>query len=231
LQKKETQVSIGRETLQSSYRSRYTPLLPVTPAGTEMRAANGSSQARLTKSRPQRNTARSYGRILTWMTWMTWTIGGCAAVLGFVAVLWLTGPVTPPNTPAIMILTNAAISDASSLMEAVQTAGLRGTPDVKGAVDEIKRLEERVIIKGWVTDAATSGSVLTIVAFAGGNHVLTTVTNGARADIAKMLGLADASAANMSFQGAFSCRAGEKIIVVAVTPRAAYSQFRSLVCP
>jgi hypothetical protein len=229
LQKKETYMPIGRETFQSSYRSRPTPLLPATPAVIEMRVANGSSQSRFKKSRPQRNTAHAYSRI---QRWMTWTIGVGAAVLGFIAVLWLTGPVTPPDTPAIMSLTNATISDAASLMAAVQTAGLRGSPDVKGAVEEIKRLDnERAAINGWVTDTTAPGSVLTVIAFAGGHHVLTMVTNGARVDIAKMLGLADASAANMSFQGAFACRPGERIIVVAVTPRTAYSQFRSLACP
>jgi len=150
--------------------------------------------------------------------------------LGFVGTLWLTRPAPP--APAISILTNAAVSDAASLMAAVQTARLHGTPDVKGSIEEITRLDKGgVSIKGWVTDTTASGSALTVIAFAGGNHVLTTVTKGARADVAKMLGMADASAANMSFQGAFACRPGEKIIVIAVTSSAAYSQFRSLACP
>ena len=230
MQKREPHVQIGRESLQSSYRPRPTPSHPAKLAETEMRAAGGSARVTLKKApRQRKNTASSNSRI---QRWITWTIGGCAAVLGFIGVLWLTGPATAPPNPAIMILTNAAVSDATSLMAAVQTAGLRGTPDVKGAVEEIKRLDnDRVTIKGWVTDTSASGSVLTVVAFAGGNHVLTTVTIGARVDIAKMLGLADASAANMSFQGAFACRAGEKIVVVAVTSGAAYSQFRSLTCP
>jgi hypothetical protein len=199
-------------------------------AGAEKRAASGSSQVTLKRARRQRKNAPSYSRI---RRWITWTIGGCAAVLGFITVLWLTGPVTAPHTPAITSLTNAAVSDATSLMAAVQTAGLRGTSDVKGAIEEIKRLDnDRVNIKGWVTDTTASGSALTVVAFAGGHHVLTTVTNGARSDIAKMLGLADTSAANISFQGAFACGAGEKIIVIAVTSGGtAYSQFRSLACP
>jgi hypothetical protein len=103
---------------------------------------------------------------------------------------------------------------------------------VKGAIEEISRLDNgRVGIKGWVTDTTAPGSVLTVITFAGGHHALTTVTNGARADVAKMLGLTDASAANMSFQGAFACRPGQKIMVLAVTSGAAYSQFRSLACP
>lgn len=220
----------GRESPQGSYRPRPTPSHPAMLARAETRAAGGSSPVTLKRARRQRkNAPSSSGRI---RRWITWTIGGGAAVLGFITVLWLTGPVTAPHTPAITSLTNAAVSDATSLMAAVQTAGLRGTSDVKGAIEEIKRLDnDRVSINGWVTDTTASGSALTVVAFAGGHHVLTTVTNGARSDIAKMLGLADASAANMSFQGAFACGAGEKIIVIAVTSGAAYSQFRSLACP
>jgi hypothetical protein len=117
-------------------------------------------------------------------------------------------------------------------MAAVQTAGLRGTADVRGAIEDIKRLDnDHVTIKGWVRDGTTSGSALTIVAFAGGNHVLTTATEGARSEIAKMLRLADASTPNMPFQGTFACRAGERIFVIAVTSESAYSQFRSLSCP
>jgi hypothetical protein len=198
-------------------------------AGTEMRAG-GSSQRTLKKAPGQRkNAARPRSRTRRWTTWV---IGGCAAVSGFIAVSWLTDPVPTPQTPAITILTNAAVSDAASLMATVQTAGLRGSPDVKGSIEEIERLDNgRVNIKGWVADTTASGSALTIIAFAGGHHVLTTVTHGARADVAKTLGLADASAANMSFQGAFACRPGERIIVIAVTSGAAYSQFRSLACP
>jgi hypothetical protein len=198
-------------------------------AGTEMRAG-GSSQGISKKApRQRKNAARPRNRTRRWITWV---IGGCAAMSGFIAVLWLTDPVPAPQTPAMMILANAAVSDAASLMAAVQTAGLRGSPDVKGSIEEIKRLDNgRVSIKGWVTDTTASGSALTVIAFAGGKHVLTTVARGARADIAKTLGLADASAANMSFQGAFACRPGERIIVIAVTSGAAYSQFRSLACP
>jgi hypothetical protein len=198
--------------------------------GTEIRAADDSSQAPLKKpQRPRKDAARSYSRTRRSIIWM---IGGCAVALGFVAGLWLTRPVTAPPAPAIMILANAAVSDATSLMAAVQTAGLRGTGDVKGAIEEIRRLDnDRVTIKGWVMDTTASGSALTIVAFAGGHHVFTTVARGTRADIAKMLGLADTSQANMAFQAAFACRAGEKVIVIAVTSGAAYSQFRSLACP
>ena len=229
LRKKEPHVLAGREWWQSPYRPRPAPLHPAVAAGVENRAG-GSSQGTPKKARRQRkNAAWSHSRT---RQWLTWGIGGCAAISGFIAVLWLTDPASAPHTPAMTILTNATVSDAASMMAAVQTAGLRGTSDVKGSIEEITRLDNgRASIKGWVTDTTAAGSALTVIAFAGGKHVLTTVTNGARADVAKMLGLAGASAANMSFQGTFACRPGGNIIVIAVTSGGAYSQFRSLACP
>ena len=83
--------------------------------------------------------------------WFTWISGAFAAALGFAVVLWLTGPVAAP--PAVAILASATVSDATALMAAVQTAGLRGAPDVKGAIEGLKRIDnERVTIKGWAVD-------------------------------------------------------------------------------
>ena len=108
-------------------------------------------------------------------------------------MLWLTGPVAAP--PAVAILASATVSDATALMAAVQTAGLRGAPDVKGAIEGLKRIDnERVTINGWAVDRTASSRQLTIIAFAGGPHALTTVTNGPRKDVAQMFGLSDAAA-------------------------------------
>jgi hypothetical protein len=164
--------------------------------------------------------------------WFTWTVAALVATAGFFVVLWLTGPATQPSAPAIAIMANAAVSDATTLMAAVQTAGLRGTPGVKGAIDEIKRLDdERVAIKGWVVDAAASGSSLAVLVYADGMHVFSAMTSGPRRDVAQMFGLSDAGAANVSFQGAFRCGPGQKLIVVAIAPDSTYGHFRSLVCP
>lgn len=230
LQKKEPHGLTGRELTRSSYRPRPTQAPPAMLDDAGRWAAGSPSQVRPERTRRQRKDGRS--AFSQTRPWIGWAIGGCAALSGFVAVLWLTRPVAAPNTPAIAALTSATVSDGASLMAAVQTARLRGSEDVKGAIDEIKRLDnERVIIKGWATDITAPGSALTVIAFTGGKHVLTAVTEGARPDIARGFGLADASAKNMSFQGAFACRAGEKIVVIAVTSGAAYSQFRSLTCP
>jgi len=162
-----------------------------------------------------------------------WMMGGFVALLGFFVVLWLTEPVAPPIAPGLTILTNATVSDATSLMAAVQSAGLSGTPDVRGAIEEIKRNnDERVMIKGWVVDATASDALQTVIVYAGGRHVLTTMaTRGARFDIAKAIGISDTGAPVMTFHGDFACKPGEKLIVVTVTSDRRYSQFRSLVCP
>jgi hypothetical protein len=151
-------------------------------------------------------------------------------VLAFAVAFWLTSPATVP--PGVAILASATVSDATGLMAAVQTAGLHGTPDVKGAIEGLKRIgNERVTIQGWAVDKTASSSPLTIIAFAGGPHVFTTVTSGARKDVARMLGLSDAAARNVSFEAGFTCDRGQTLVVVAVTSNHTYSQFRSLVCP
>jgi hypothetical protein len=219
-----------RNSEHGTYQSVPLLLPSETLTGTDMRPTVGATQAAMKKRQRSRKSAQGSYRI---RRRITWAIGACVAALSFVAVLWLTGPVAAPPAPGIVSLANATVSDATSLMAAVQTAGLRGTPDVKGAIEEIRRLDnDRVTIKGWAMETtASSSSVVTILAFASGHHVLTTPTNGTRAELAKMLGLADASQANMSFQGEFACRAGEKVIVIAVTSGGSYSQFRSLECP
>jgi hypothetical protein len=207
---------------------RRAPSPPAAATGTETPAVNVRSQIVSEKSeRGPRTAARP--RILH-RPWLTWITGAAAAAFGFAAVLWLTSPVTPP--PGVAILAGATVSDATGLMAAVQTAGLRGTPDVKGAIEGLKRIDnERVTIKGWAVDKTASSPALTIMAFAGGPHVLTTATSGPRKDVAQMFGLSDAAARNVSFEATFPCGPGQNLVVVAVTTDGTYSQFRSLVCP
>jgi hypothetical protein len=134
--------------------------------------------------------------------------------------------------PGAAILASATVSDARSLMAAVQSAGLRGTPDVKGEIERIRRIDnERVTIKGWAADKSGASPQLAIVAFAGGTHVLTTVTNGSGGDIAQIFNLSGAKARNASFEADFTCSSGQNLLVVAVSSGHTYSQFRSLACP
>ena len=183
--------------------------------------------ARERSPRDKPNAPRQHILIRPWFTWIS---GACVAALAFAVVLWLTSPVTTP--PSVAILASATVSDATSLMAAVQTAGLRGTPDVKGAIKWIRRSDnERVTIKGWAMDKTGSSPQLTIVAFAGGTHVSTTVTDGPRKEIAQMFALSDAGSRNVSFETSFACSPGQNLVVVAVSSDRTYSQFRSLSCP
>ena len=162
--------------------------------------------------------------------WFTWLSGAVVVVVAFGIALWLTSPVEAP--PGVTILANATVSDTTGLMAAVQTAGLRGTSDVKGAIEGLKRIDDqRVMITGWAVDKTASSSSLTIIAFAAGRHAMTAVTSGPRKDIAQMFGLSDASTRYVSFEATLACSPSQNLIVVAVTADRTYSQFRSLICP
>ena len=206
------------------------PLKVPVRARTDRIAAEHSDQAKLAES-----SGRDAGQNLSLhrpvAQWALYGIGFLIAALTFFVFLWLTQPATQPN-PWAARLANAVVSDATSLMVAVQTAGLRGTADIRGAIEEIERLdEESVAIKGWAIDASSDGSSLTVMAFANGKHVLTTTTSGARKDIARILGLSDAVGSNASFLGKLMCRREQKLIVIAVTSGGMYSHFRSVTCP
>lgn len=188
---------------------------PVHPAVAELRAPGGRAP-----------TAAAARALLTRPA--TWLAAVLAAPLAFLVTLWLTSP--EPPYPWVATLANATVSDTTGLMAAVQTAGLRGTSDVKGAIEEMSRVDgERVLIRGWAADATSSASPLTVIAFAGSAHVLTPA-NATSSDTAHFAGLSGI-ATTTSFNGTFACKRGEKLIVVAVTAERKYSQFRSLVCP
>ena len=103
---------------------------------------------------------------------------------------------------------------------------------MKGAIERIGGVDnERVTIKGWAEDKTGSSPQLTIIAFAGGTHVMTTVTDGPRRGIAQIFSSSDARARNASFEASFTCSPGQNLVVVAISFDRTYSQFRSLACP
>ena len=160
---------------------------------------------------------------------VTWVGALAAAPLAFAAALWLMSP--RPPLAGVAALTKATVSDATTLMAAVQNAGLRGTSDIRGAIDEIKRLDgAHVTVRGWATDVRPSGSSLTVVAFAEQAYVLS-ATSDASTYLSHLIGLSDAAQSSTSFQGTLACLHDKKIILVAVTTDGRYSQFRSLSCP
>jgi hypothetical protein len=161
----------------------------------------------------------------------TWIAGAIMFIASFLIVVRMTRPTLTPNHK-IEQLAASQVSDFGSLMKAVKAAGLKGGRDVRGSLDEIKRVSElQVQVKGWAADIAGDGSPLTILAFAGGRNRLMVETSGQHPDIGALVGLSGRLAENVAFYGLLSCNRGEKILIVAVTSGNSYNQFGSRVCP
>jgi hypothetical protein len=130
------------------------------------------------------------------------------------------------------MLAESTVSDLGSLMAAVKAAGLRGTPDLKGSIDELTRRDrDHVTLKGWAAETSGSGLPLAVMVFVDGRNKLTIRTDGRRPEVADALGLSDAAAANISFQGDLPCSQGQKLIVVAVAQNDVYGHFGTRLCP
>ena len=161
-----------------------------------------------------------------------WIAGALTIVLSFGITLQLTRPAKPP-TPAVAAMTRSIVSDRRSLMAAVKAAGLSGSQTVRGALDDITRLDDsRVSVSGWAGEVGNGAAPLHVVVFADGEHKLTMQTEGQHADITAALGLADAVAArNVSFRGTVPCRRGQPLVIVAVADSGNYGYFSPRACP
>jgi len=174
------------------------------------------------------------GRAATKPSRLARSIGWIAALstapLAFIAAIWLMAARTP--IPQVAALTQATISDATSLMAAVQSAGLRGTSDITGAIDKITRLDNhKVEIHGWAADAKSLGSSLAVLAFVDKAYPLTAISAaGLSTALAQLVGLSGPEA-RTAFEGTLTCTRDRNIVVVAVTSDRRYSQFRSIRCP
>jgi hypothetical protein len=178
----------------------------------------------------RRMPVSSSGRRARW--WPIWLAGALSLGLSFVVTLQLTRPAKPPSR-AVVAMTQSIVSDKRTLIAAIKAAGLTGSPNVKGAVDEVARLDDsRVSIAGWAGEVGNGGAPLDIVVFVDGDSRLTMQTEGGHADVTAALGLADAaSARNVSFRGAVACGRGQKLIVVAVADSGNYGYFSPRICP
>jgi hypothetical protein len=163
--------------------------------------------------------------------WLTCVAGTLAFAISFVVALRVTKPPRPP-TAAMTMLAGSTISNLGSLMAAVKNAGLRGTPDIKGGIDEITRRDkDHVTLKGWAAEISDSDSPLAVMVFVDGRKQVTLETNGRRPDVTAALGLSEAASANVSFQGDLTCSRGQKLIVIAVAQSDAYGHFGTRLCP
>jgi hypothetical protein len=92
---------------------------------------------------------------------------------------------------------------------------------VVGFVDKIKRQDDgRLLIIGWALDIHGNGAPVWVVAIYDGQIIFTGSTSGARSDVAKLY--PQPISDNVAFSGLsvpIDCRAGQKVITLAVSPR------------
>jgi hypothetical protein len=157
--------------------------------------------------------------------------GALCGVLSFAVTLQMIKP-KPPSTAAAA-LARAFVSDSHSLIAAIRAAGLKGSPNVRGAIDALTALgKDRVSVTGWAGEVGNGGAPLEVLVFVDGENKLTLQTQGKHADVTGALGLSDAgNAHNVSFQGSLGCARGQKLIVVAVAESGDYGYFSPRICP
>jgi hypothetical protein len=157
--------------------------------------------------------------------------GGLIFVVSFVAAMLLIKPARPPTT-AMMRLSGSSISDLKTLMGAVKVAGLKGSPDVKGAIEEVARIDnDQIALRGWAVDIGNTQEPLTVMTFVDGHNSLAMEANGRRDAAVNVAGLAASDATNVAFAGRLKCGKGQKLIVVAVAQNDTYGHFGSRTCP
>ena len=99
--------------------------------------------------------------------WLRLLACGLSLAISVFTTLLLTEP--QPTTAAVVALMQAQISSTHSLLTAIKAAGLRGSPNVKGTIDAVKRLNDsQVAISGWAAEIGDSGTPLTVLAFVDG---------------------------------------------------------------
>jgi hypothetical protein len=170
-------------------------------------------------------------------------ISGLGVLIGsFILTLWLTAPTTPiahepePANMSAAVLAAYLVPNERILAAAASAAGLQLSDKLRGFVDEIARNnKQQVTIRGWAADLVSQGTPLTILIFADGRNMLVTQTKGPRDDVAQALKVSAPAAANVAFEGEFSCSPGEALVVVAVTQKNSYAPLnqaaRPLICP
>jgi hypothetical protein len=159
-------------------------------------------------------------------------LGLLVSIGSFLLTFWFVG--TGASTSPLTILMSSRVSDDESLSDAAISAGLRPSLTLKGAVDQLTRLNEKQIrITGWSADSNGNGTPITVIVFTDGNLALQTSTNGPRPDVTTHFKLSNEAALNIGFGGVLDCRASRPLFLIAVTDNR-YSKLSSqspLLCP
>lgn len=145
---------------------------------------------------------------------------------------WLVG--TGASTSPLTVLASSQVADDDNLTDVAISAGLRPSLTLKGAVDQIVRMNEKQVrIIGWSADSNGNGSPIAVIAFTDGAVALQTNTNGPRSDVAEHYKLSSEAALNVAFGGVLACQAGRRLFVIAVTGNRyrKLTDQNALVCP
>ena len=154
----------------------------------------------------------------------------CAAAVlfgSFFITLWLTEPPSDKERLAAQRILNS-----SDLPKAAQNVGLRFSEQLKAAVDQINRVNEREVrMGGWLADLQGNSTPLTLLVFIDGSMVAAAQTKGERPDVTTKLNLRFGAEKNVAFSFNFNCRPGDQPVVVGVGERKQYIPLQSEKCP
>ena len=161
---------------------------------------------------------------------IAYLVGGLAVLVGsFLITNW----VLSQNDDL-----NWKFTDEASLVAAATAAGFSQSPNIHGGVDNITRIDgEKVRISGWAADFSSEGSPIAVKVFVNGRSVVSVRTNGPRPDITagiKATPKANPNSAKNTVYGAsFSCKIGDKFLIVATTATKGYGLLtpQPLICP
>jgi hypothetical protein len=151
----------------------------------------------------------------------------------FFLTLWLTEPQlpnTPDNHSRAQRLAAYPISNGSDLAKSAYEADLIPSQRLSGHVDAIRRLDEqKVDLIGWAADG--NGTALEVLIFVAGHLVATTHTAGERPDVTAALRRGLGARTNIALIANFTCRRGDRPVVVVLGNEKDYLHVQSAPCP
>jgi len=153
----------------------------------------------------------------------------------FFITLWLTEPGSQSaldNRSDAERLAAYPISSSSDLAKSAKDAELIFSRRLSGHVDVIHRIDERDVgIAGWAADREGDSTPLEILIFIAGELVATTHTAGERPDVTAALRLGLGAQTNVALSANFTCRTGDRPVVVVLGKEKQYLQLQSDPCP
>jgi hypothetical protein len=188
-----------------------------------LQTRRNSAAGYLRQSTPRSQPPRSSG--------LVYVTGGLSLVLSFLVTLQLTKPGRLPDAGAAT-LASSVVHDLRTLSTAAKAAGLKASPNVKGDIDEIQRLDiDRVSLKGWAAKVGSGRTPLSVITFVAGRSNTPIAVEAMHPSLTQPRGFSDAAAENNSFQVTLTCHRGEKLLAAAITQDNEYGLLGLRLCP